>query len=131
MMSCVAEYFCKTQLNLANMLLSHDSLALQSRHMVHQILTHQQSLGQTLRSSISTSTVYVQSVCVVVALRVFTMPDGHALRALQNDSLVLPLLLQIKVQEMHSMDQQHLADMLKEAASRPFDLATGPMIRAT
>ena len=59
------------------------------------------------------------------------MPDGRALRALQSDSLVLPLLLQIEVQEVHSMDQQHLADMLKEAASRPFDLATGPMIRAT
>ena len=37
----------------------------------------------------------------------------------------------MKVQEMHFMDNQHLADMLKEAGSRPFDLATGPMIHAT
>ena len=29
------------------------------------------------------------------------------------------------------MGKQQLADMLKEAASRPFDLATGPMIHAT
>ena len=29
------------------------------------------------------------------------------------------------------MDTLHLADMLKEAGSRPFDLATGPMIHAS
>ena len=29
------------------------------------------------------------------------------------------------------MGDQHLADMLMEAASRPFDLATGPMIHVT
>ncbi|KAL3130149.1 hypothetical protein ABBQ38_008458 [Trebouxia sp. C0009 RCD-2024] len=46
--------------------------------------------------------------------------------------MVLPRSgMKMKVQEMHSMGQQHLADMLKKAASRPFDLATGPMIRAT
>ena len=31
---------------------------------------------------------------------------------------------------MHAMGKQHLADMRKEAASRAFSLATGPMIHA-
>ena len=39
--------------------------------------------------------------------------------------------MQVELQEMHSVDNQHLAKLLKEAAARPFDLATGPLIHAT
>lgn len=39
--------------------------------------------------------------------------------------------MQLKLQHMPSADERHLQDSLKQAISRPFNMATGPMIHAT
>jgi len=39
--------------------------------------------------------------------------------------------VQLKLQHMPSADEQHLQESLKQAISRPFNMATGPMIHAT
>ena len=39
--------------------------------------------------------------------------------------------LQINLQKTGPQDEQHLQEALQQAASRPFDMATGPMINAT
>ncbi|DBA78501.1 TPA: hypothetical protein ACH3X2_007989 [Trebouxia sp. C0005] len=46
--------------------------------------------------------------------------------------MVLPRTrMQLKLQHMPSTDEQHLQESLKQAISRPFNMATGPMIHAT
>ena len=93
---------------------------------------HQQSLGQHFEFS-SAVPLHVSNQSGLFVLSDLS-PKSLACYGNFAERLsiqVLPLCLQIQVQEMHSMGRQHLADMLKEAAARPFDLATGPMVHAT
>ncbi len=43
----------------------------------------------------------------------------------------LPVAVQFKLQHMPSAHEQHLQESLKQAISRPFNMASGPMIHAT
>ncbi|KAL3134340.1 hypothetical protein ABBQ38_006597 [Trebouxia sp. C0009 RCD-2024] len=62
-----------------------------------------------------------------------SLPEPKYVEAAKADYIAPVDRLQeaVKVQEMRCVGKQHLADMLKEAASRPFDLARGPMIHVT
>ena len=70
-----------------------------------------------------------ESLAAILVVSLLLFQFYHADHAMPGHKA--SFALQINLQETGPQDEQHLQAALQQAASRPFDMATGPMINAT